>query len=98
MLAFLPKLAALLLSSGGVLLSHLTAAMLIAADQTRIAPRDPSTLDLAIVGFVTLTVYLAATGWRLSRREENRARPPSLNASMADHSTDRSESPKRGAA
>jgi hypothetical protein len=98
MLAFLPKLAAMLLSSSGAWSGRMTTATLIAANQPRVAPRDPSTLGLAIVGFVTLTVYLAATGWRKSRREQPRGLPSRADECNQEQSIDRSETPTRGAA
>jgi hypothetical protein len=97
MLDSLPPFAERLLSSIADLMSHVTAASPLRPRNAQIRPQDPSTLTLAVVGIVTLALYFAVSGWRKSRLEQRASRPGS-EASVEQLATDRTETPKRGAA
>lgn len=98
MLDFLPRFAEGLVSSIADLLPLLTTALPPRAAAPRLAPHDPSTLALAIVGLVTLAVYYAASGWRRSRREESRSCRAQNDASHPRPAVDQTEKPTRDAA
>jgi hypothetical protein len=98
MLDSLPKFAELLLWNNVGLLPRSTTAPPTGASETRLAPQDPTTLALAIVGLATLAIYLAATGWRPSRNNEVRPSPTVADASDQPQPTDTSETPTRDAA
>jgi len=67
MLDSLPKFAELLFSDNTGLLPWIAVQPLTQSGSPRMLPRDPSSLALALSGFVTLALYLAASGWRKSR-------------------------------
>jgi hypothetical protein len=98
MLDFLPKLSGLWLSDIWALLPSITTAPSVSAGTARIAPQDPSTLALAIVGFITLALYVAATGWRKPRRDVHPISRLPIKAETHRPSTTATDTPKRGAA
>jgi len=98
MLDSLPKFAELLLSNNAGLLPRITTASEMQAGSPRLTPQDPSTLALALVGMGTLVLYLAVSGWRRSRSDEERALRPRVDASNKRTVSEQTETPKRGAA
>jgi hypothetical protein len=98
MLDSLPKLAEFLLSNALDLLPSITTAPTMGAGTARVTPQDPSTLALAVAGFVTLAMYLAATGWRKPRRDVRRMSRPAIKAESPRPSTTAADTPRRGAA
>jgi hypothetical protein len=79
------------------LLPRITTAPPIGAGSPLVA-RDPSTLALAIVGIVTLAVYLAATGWRRPRRDEGHMSRLRIDIPDQPQPTKNSETSTRDAA
>jgi hypothetical protein len=92
MLTVLARFVGHLLSRNSYLLPPITTATPARAADSQPLTNDASTLTLAIVAFVTLAVYYAATGWRPSRRKMD------VGKTTRSESVDHSDKSKRDAA
>jgi hypothetical protein len=95
----LPSLGELLLSNGNRRLPDKLVDAPLRIGQALVTPEEPSTLALAAVGIATVGIYLAARGWRRSRRSLTDARNIT-RAAPSRRPTDGTPTrlPKRGAA